>query len=71
MKYASIPWTKTAPTTITSITNNGFFTWILESLHYSRRLQAEHILRTHRHLIADSWDAGLKPYTGENDDVAR
>jgi hypothetical protein len=71
MKYASIPWTKTAPTTIASRTNSGFFAWILESLHYSRRLQTERFLRNNRHLIADSWDAGLKPYTGEDDDGAR
>jgi hypothetical protein len=29
----------------------GFFVAIFEALHHSRRLQAQHILRRHRHLI--------------------
>jgi hypothetical protein len=59
MKYVSIPWAKTAPTTIATRKNVGFFTWILESLHHSRRVQAQRFLRTHRHLIAGSGDSGL------------
>ena len=73
MKYASIPWTRTAHTTMPSrkIRRPGFFAWILESLHYSRRLQAERYLRTNRHLIDGAGGAGSKPEKREDDDVAR
>ncbi len=64
MKYASIPWARTAPTPIASKKSTGFFTWILESLHRSRRLQAQRFLRTHRHLIAGGRDSGLEPSGG-------
>ena len=71
MKYASIPWAKTATTTFASRRNTGFLAWILESLHLSRRLQAQRFLRTHHHLIDSSWDNGLKPNTGDDDDGTR
>jgi hypothetical protein len=49
----------------------GFFAAILEALHHSRRLQAERYLRTNRHLIASSWDCGLKPNTEDDDNGDR
>jgi hypothetical protein len=67
MKHASIPWARTAPTTFASRKRIGFFGWVLESLHHSRRLQAQRFLRSHRHLIAGGPDSGLKPNTGDDD----
>jgi hypothetical protein len=32
----------------------GFLAWIADTLHRSRRIQAQRFLRTHRHLIAGS-----------------
>jgi hypothetical protein len=71
MRYASIPWARIAPTTTGSTKNTGFWTWILESLHHSRRLQAQRFLRTHRHLIAGDPGSGLEPSTGDDNNDAR
>lgn len=73
MKYASTSWAKTAPITIASKKTErlSFFTWLLESMHCSRRLQAQRFLRTNRHLIADRLDSGLKPNTGDDDNGNR
>jgi hypothetical protein len=35
--------------------NESSFGRLLQALHYSRRLQAERILRQHRHLIDNRW----------------
>jgi hypothetical protein len=67
MKYASIPWARTASKTFAARKNTGFFAWILESLHHSRRLQAQRFLRSHRHLIAGGPDSGLKPNVGDGE----
>jgi hypothetical protein len=71
MKYASIPWARIAPTTTVSRKNTGFWTWILESLHHSRRLQAQRFLRTHRHLIAGDLGSGPETSTGGDENDAR
>jgi hypothetical protein len=69
MKYASIPWVRTAPTTASD--KKSFLTWILESLHYSRRLQAQRFIQSHRHLIASSRDCPLIPATQDSDNAHR
>ncbi len=61
MRYASIPWPRAVPAVLASRENIGFFRWILESLHSSRRLQAARFLRTHRHLIGGGRDEVLVP----------
>jgi hypothetical protein len=71
VKYASIPWARAALTTFSSRTNTGFFTLILESLHHSRRLQAQRFLRTHRHLIDGGQDSGFKANEGDGDNGDR
>jgi len=71
MKYASIPGARTAPATIAFRKNAGFFTWILESLHHSRRLQAQRFLQAHHDLIAGGQDSGLKPNAGSDDNGIR
>jgi hypothetical protein len=72
MKYASIPWARTALTTFVSRKTGGsFFAGILESLHHSRRLQAQRFLRAHRHLIDGSRDSGFKPNAGDGDNGDR
>jgi hypothetical protein len=71
MKYASIPWVRTALTTFASRKNTGFFARILDSLHHSRRLQAQRFLRTHRHLIDGGRDSRFKPNAGGGDNGDR
>jgi len=71
MKYSSIPWARTARTTFAARKNTGFFARILESLHHSRRLQAQRFLRTHRHLIDGSRDSRFKPNAGGGDNGDR
>jgi hypothetical protein len=69
MKHVSIPWVRTAPTTASD--KKSFLTWILESLHYSRRLQAQRFIQSHRHLIASSRDCPLIPATQDSDNAHR
>jgi len=71
MRSSSIPWARTAPTSFASRTDTSFFTWLLESMHRSRGLEAQRFLRTNRHLIADRWDSGLDPNTGDDDNDTR
>jgi len=69
MKYASIPWARTVPTTLVS-KNNGrpnLFAWFVESLHLSRRREARRFLRTHAYLFDGSADAGLEKSKGGDD----
>jgi hypothetical protein len=42
----------------------GFLAWIAETLHHSRRIQAQRILWTHRHLIASREDSCLRSNHG-------
>ena len=44
----------------------GFLMWIAETLHHSRRVQAQRFLWTHRHLIAGREDSYPGSNTGDN-----
>ena len=71
MKYSSIPRARTALTTFAARKNTSFFARILESLHHSRRLQAQRFLQTHRHLIHGGRDSRFKPNAGGGDNGDR
>jgi hypothetical protein len=43
------------PSAAQRATRTGFFSRLVEALHHSRRLQAEHTLRQYRHLIDARW----------------
>jgi hypothetical protein len=50
----------------------GSFGRLLQALHYSRRLQAERILRQHRHLIDNRWhQSDFRSDVGGRDNVAQ
>jgi len=73
MKYASIPWARTAPTTLFS-KNNGrpsVFAWFVEGLRLSRRREARRFLRSHDYLFDGSSDGSLEPTMGGDDNGGR
>jgi hypothetical protein len=49
----------------------GFLARLLDALHHSRRLQAQNRLRTHRHLLARSWNGNEQSMTAGGDNVDR
>jgi hypothetical protein len=63
MKHASFPTVIDSTIEVTArkpSTRWSPFQWLLETLHHSRRLQAQRVLRQYRHLIARRETADAK-----------
>jgi hypothetical protein len=73
MKHASFPVTGAAPTSIGIAGKKpkrvGLLTCIVETLHHSRRIQAQRFLRAHRDLVAG--DSKLGSNNGDDANVDR
>jgi hypothetical protein len=77
MKHASFPTTiaSAVPVTAPSIASPkasarwSLYQWLLDTLHHSRRLQAQRAIAQYRHLIARPETADTKSNTAESTQV--